>query len=175
MSTEPQTAGSLPSDIEIRRVGREAAGTLAALNAESFAGIAGHPWSAKDFEEVLADGAAIGLLASEASSGEPVGYVLIRRVLDEAELLSVGVSPRRRGHGIGRAVVEAGARLAESEGASRLFLEVAEDNLAALGLYRMLGFAEIGKRRDYYKYDHNSVSCNAILMTAGLPLSASRR
>ena len=164
-----------PSDIEIRRVGQDAAGILAALNAEAFAGIAGHPWSPEAFGEMLADPAVIGILATDPLSGDSVGYALFRQVLDEAELLSVGVVERCRRRGVGHAVITSGARLAEDLGARRAFLEVAEDNLSALGLYRGLGFAESGKRNDYYKYDHNSDRISAILMTAALPLSVSRR
>ena len=174
MSAGPQDVRSAPSDIEIRRVGLEAAGTLAALNAATFAGIAGHPWSVKDFEETLGDPAAIALLATDRRSGEPVGYALFRQILDEAELLSIGVIDTRRNQGVGGAVIKAGARLAKNSGARQIFLEVAEDNLTALHFYRMLGFAESGKRHDYYKYGDNSGSICAILMAASLPLSASR-
>ena len=174
MSAGSQDADPVPSDIEIRRVGPEAAGILAALNAETFAGTAGHPWSAKDFEETLGDSAAIALLATDHRSGAPVGYALFRQVLDEAELLSVGVLETRRGQGIGGAVIKTGARLAKNSGTRQIFLEVAEDNLAALHFYRMLGFAESGKRHDYYKHGDNPDSICAILMTASLPLSASR-
>jgi Acetyltransferases len=38
----------------------------------------------------------------------------------------------------------------EASGAQSLFLEVAEDNAAALGLYRSLGFVEVGRRPGYY-------------------------
>ena len=34
--------------------------------------------------------------------------------------------------------------------AKRLFLEVAEDNAAALALYKGMGFQEIGRRKKYY-------------------------
>jgi len=172
MSAGPRGADPVPSDIEIRRVGREAAGILATLNADTFAGIAGHPWSSKDFEETLGDPAAIAVLAMDHSSDAPVGYALFRQVLDEAELLSVGVLEARRSQGIGREVIKAGARLVETSGARQIFLEVAEDNLTARHFYRMLGFAESGKRNDYYKYDHNSGSISAILMTVSLPLPA---
>ena len=79
-----------------------------------------------------------------------VGFVLSRGAADEEELLLIAVDPRRRGRGIGTAlltrfIAEAGAR-----GAARLFLEMREGNPAE-SLYRRHGFATVGRRRAYYR------------------------
>ena len=42
-------------------------------------------------------------------------------------------------------------RAARRAEAKRLFLEVADDNAAALALYRRLGFVEVGRRQRYYE------------------------
>jgi ribosomal-protein-alanine N-acetyltransferase len=42
------------------------------------------------------------------------------------------------------------SRAARRGDAKRIFLEVAEDNEAALALYRKLGFQEVGRRKRYY-------------------------
>jgi ribosomal-protein-alanine N-acetyltransferase len=39
---------------------------------------------------------------------------------------------------------------AAARGATRLFLEVADDNAAALALYARAGFSEAGRRPGYY-------------------------
>lgn len=76
-----------------------------------------------------------------------VGYAAWSDSPFDAELLRVGVSPACQGRGTGGLLVE--AFIAECE-ATRLLLEVAEDNAAALVLYRRHRFEEIGRRRRYY-------------------------
>jgi ribosomal-protein-alanine N-acetyltransferase len=80
--------------------------------------------------------------------GEPRGYVLARMAGGEAEILSIGVLPESRRQGIGRSLLAAAiARL----GAQPIFLEVSEDNSAALALYSGPGFLPVGRRRGYYR------------------------
>jgi len=43
-------------------------------------------------------------------------------------------------------------------GARRVFLEVAEDNWAARRLYAALGFAPVGRRRNYYRRGQDFVA-----------------
>lgn len=78
-----------------------------------------------------------------------VGFALVRRVLDEAELLLVAVVPGARGAGLGRRLIEAAAIGAKLRGATKLFLEVRDRNPAA-ALYSRAGFVEVGRRKDYY-------------------------
>ena len=48
--------------------------------------------------------------------------------------------------------------MAAAAGVSRLFLEVAEDNWAARRLYAALGFAPVGRRRNYYRRGQSMVA-----------------
>lgn len=88
-----------------------------------------------------------------------LGFTLIRRIFDEAELMLVAVAPERRAAGLGRHLLETSMDRALARGARTMFLEVRDGNSAALALYHALGFTEIGRRRDYYgglanqKYD----------------------
>lgn len=54
------------------------------------------------------------------------------------------VEPGHRGHGIGRALLDAAVGWAWAAGARRVTLWVAEDNLAGRRLYRSAGFRETG-------------------------------
>lgn len=87
----------------------------------------------------------LGLVGEEA-----FGFSLTRRVIDEAELMLVAVMPSGRGHGRGRRLVEGAMQKARQRGAHKMFLEVRDGNLAALGLYESLGFSEAGRRQNYY-------------------------
>lgn len=112
---------------------------FAELHAEAFEA----PWGASAFAVILADEGTI-------LAAEPDGFILCRAVADEAEVLTLAVRPTARRSGIGSRLVREGARLAAARGARRLFLEVADDNAAALALYARCGFQPVGRRRRYY-------------------------
>jgi ribosomal-protein-alanine N-acetyltransferase len=115
------------------------ASELAALHATAFDA----PWKAGEIAQLLA-GPGVFVVA------EPDGFILIRVVADEAEILTLAVRPEARGAGLGGRLVGQGAVRAVQAGARRLFLEVAEDNTTARALYARAGFAQIGRRKGYY-------------------------
>lgn len=112
---------------------------LAALHAQAFTA----PWGEAEIG-VLLDGPGGFALLDDG------GFILCRAIAGEAEILTLAVAPTARRSGKGRALVEAAASLAIQTGAQSFFLEVAEDNAAAVALYRAAGFAEVGRRRAYY-------------------------
>lgn len=59
----------------------------------------------------------------------------------ECYLAELYVAPDRRGHGLGRALMEAAMDLARAEGADYMDLGTSEDDVAARGLYESLGFS----------------------------------
>lgn len=81
---------------------------------------------------------------------EPAGFALSRIVVDEAELLLLGVRPLFRRRGIGSALIDRTRTIARAGGANRLHLEVREGN-DAMRLYSRAGFGEVGRRRGYYR------------------------
>lgn len=99
--------------------------------------------------EILALPGAFGLIAVEA--GAPVGFLLARAVLEDAEILSLGVLAAHRRAGHGRRLLRAAAVGAAARGSRRLLLEVAASNATARALYLAEGFATIGRRRNYYR------------------------
>ncbi len=115
------------------------AARLADLHAAAFPA----PWDAAAFEALLDQS---GVLAIEG----PEGFILIRTVADEAEILTLAVDPVARRRGLGARLVRDGTVAAAAAGAARLFLEVADDNPAALALYARAGFLEAGRRPGYY-------------------------
>ena len=112
---------------------------LAAIHAEAFE----TPWDAASLSALLASPGVFVVAGAD-------GFILIRVVADEAEILTLAVrTPARRG-GLGARLVEAAVVRAAALGAERMFLEVAEDNAAARALYARAGFHEAGRRRGYY-------------------------
>jgi ribosomal-protein-alanine N-acetyltransferase len=82
---------------------------------------------------------------------ENIGFALISVVGDEAELLTIAITPRAQGNGAGHALLVKTINLAANDGAQKMFLEVAADNIPALRLYHKQGFAEAGRRKAYYQ------------------------
>ena len=112
---------------------------LAEVHATAFE----QPWDAASFASLLGqDGVAV--------LGDADGFVLIRTVAGESEILTLAVRPEARRRGYGRLLVEGAVHQAGLDGATQLFLEVAEDNTAALALYRLTGFNQVGLRVGYY-------------------------
>lgn len=124
------TAGSDPGEL---------ARALAALHAEAFDA----PWSAEAFADLLGQ-------AGVVLEGDNDGFILIRAAADEAEILTLAVRPSARRQGLGGRLVQAASERAAELGATRMFLEVADDNAPARGLYQSLGFETAGRRRRYY-------------------------
>jgi len=122
-------------------VNAEEADALAALHAQAF----DHPWDAAALAALLAAPGVIALADADRR-----GFVLIRAVVDEAEVLTLAVVPEARRQGLARRLMDAGSRGAADWGAASLFLEVAVDNTAALALYDNLGFQIAGRRGGYY-------------------------
>ncbi|MCF8505330.1 MAG: GNAT family N-acetyltransferase [Caulobacter sp.] len=113
---------------------------LAVLHASAFP----RPWDEAAFEALLITFNVFGLVL------DGQGFILCRAVADEAEILTLAVTPMVRRNGVGRTLVEAAAATAAARGADSLFLEVASDNAAALALYAATAFEPSGLRRGYY-------------------------
>ena len=147
MSEKPGEAGSAP--LAIRPAGPFDLTLLAELHAACFA----EHWDAPALASLLAMPGALAFLASGpiGRDEEPLGFVLLRAIAGEAEIISIGVRPEARRRGIGRRLLEAALAAAAAGGAERLFLEVAADNYQALGLYLSHDFTEVGRRPNYYQ------------------------
>ena len=80
-----------------------------------------------------------------------LGYIVGRAVVDQGEILNLGVTLSARRRGVGTALVR---RLLEDfgrRGVVSAFLEVRESNLPAQQLYESFGFAAVGRRPRYYQ------------------------
>ena len=126
---------------------------VAVLLAASFTNSWDEPWSRDFLARVLVTPGAFALIArdSAASADMPVGFVVVRASGEECEILTIGVTVGARRRGVGRALLAAVMDQASVLGATSIALEVAEDNDAALGLYRSHGFTEIGRCARYYR------------------------
>lgn len=119
------------------------AAALAAIHGAAFP--PGERWGADAMALQLALPGAFGWL-------DPAGGLVLARIAaDEAEVLTLAVLPGLRGRGIGRALLDRAMATAAGRGAGAMFLEVGEGNAPARALYAAAGFAEVGRRRRYYR------------------------
>ncbi len=114
---------------------------MAAIHRRSFT--SPRPWSAAEIRDHAELTGAI-VLQTET------GFLLAREAAGEVELLTLAVDPDQRRRGAGRVLVEDLLTLSKARHAQTVFLEVAEDNSAAIALYLSAGFAEAGRRKAYY-------------------------
>lgn len=118
----------------------------AAIHAASFPD---EPWDAAQLGALLAVPGTWGLAVER--SGALAGVLLLRLVADEVEVLTLAVAPAARRQGLAGILLRAGLAQAQALGAARCFLEVGDDNPAALALYRAGGWRPVGRRPKYYR------------------------
>ena len=131
-------------------------------------------WDSTMIRQVLDMNGAFGFVARRAGYGSIIGFALSRIAADECELLSLGVAPEHRARGIGAKLLRDAMARAEEDRARWFFLEVAQDNAAAIKLYRTHGLNEVGRRPDYYENADGSRT-SAYTMRCALPVSRDPR
>jgi ribosomal-protein-alanine N-acetyltransferase len=140
-------------------------GPLARLHARCFC----DAWGVGMLRQVLAMPGAFGLVARWGGRDSIIGFALARVAADECELLSLGVAPEHRARGVGLMLLGATLERSAAAGARSLFLEVAEDNVPALKLYRGIGLVPVGRRPDYYE-NRDGSRTSALTMRCDIPL-----
>lgn len=114
-----------------------------------------HAWSAEAMRHDVTDVHCYYVVGEEAVTGRIVGYagLLCGEGAGEGDIQTVAVSPEVRSRGLGRVMMGELLEEAARRRAYRLFLEVRADNPVAIGLYRSMGFLEVGIRAGYYQPD----------------------
>ena len=118
------------------------------------------PWSRNMLAEEL-DNALAAFLAALDGTGAVVGYAGLQVVLDEGYILNIAVRPDCRRQQIASQLLEVFINFAQGNRLSFLTLEVRASNAPAIALYERWGFAEAGRRRNYYEHPRE----DAVIMT----------
>ena len=131
--------------MEIRLATIEDAHAIYEIEQQSFS----VPWR---LESVLAEleGAENKLYMVICEENHIVGYAGAWLVYDEGQITNLAVLPSARGKGYGSKLTKQLINECFSRGMHEIFLEVRISNLAALAMYRNLGFSVKGIRKDYY-------------------------
>lgn len=132
---------------------------MADLHARAFAGL-GRAWSAAEFSDLLSSPLVFAV-------GDLRGFALGRVIADEAEVLTIATDPQARRQGIARACLGTFHATATKHGARSVFLEVADDNTAAKGLYNVAGYSQTAVRKGYYTRP-NQTAVDALVLRCDL-------
>lgn len=97
---------------------------------------------------------------------ELCGFAITRWVLDNEELLMIGVAPQYQRQKVGASLLKDIEQRAKRAGRNILFLEVRDGN-SAYDFYCQSGFTPIGRRKNYYK-STNGISPDAITMSLNI-------
>lgn len=124
-------------------------------------------WSESSIKSLLEHPASTSLIAVAGDPKTIKGFIIAQLAADEAEIVSIGVAPDWQRAGLGTRLIEGLMRASKKGEAARIFLEVAEDNLAARALYAKLGFKETGRRKGYYKRS-TGLSVDALVLALSL-------
>lgn len=112
--------------------------------------IDGHArWNRRQFADEL--GLNFSRFYVMEEDGAIVGFAVAWLVADEIQLNNIGIRRDRRLRGLGSRLLE--RIISDARGTSepvKIFLEVSERNTAAQAFYRKTGFAETGRRKNYY-------------------------
>lgn len=106
--------------------------------------------SRESYEALLLHDTISVAVACDAATHAVKGYVEFLMVSDECHLHTLAVYAADRRQKIGQRLLQYMLDTALGRGCRRAYLESRPSNLAALALYRKLGFEEQGRRFDYY-------------------------
>lgn len=105
------------------------------------------PWSIKSFLAESENHQSIFRVAE--IDNEIIGYIVVKVILDEAEILSLATKPSFRRKGVASALLK-DVIFKIKDIAKICYLEVRISNIEAINLYRKFRFKEYGIRKNYY-------------------------
>lgn len=131
--------------MEIRRARANDTWEIARIEEECF----GDPWCEKELNSYVCS--EDGMCYTALKDGRVIGYIIGRKILPEAEIYRIAVTPSERQRGVGYRLLSYALKCEGGEGVETVFLEVRSQNLPARALYLSYGFKEISVRKNYYK------------------------
>ena len=111
-------------------------------------------WNFSEVRHLLKKGSGQGLILYKFFM--PIGFCLYRNLIDEAEILYIGVLKEYRRKGLGRFMIIELERIFSDKKIVKCFLEVNESNKPALKFYSKIGFSFIKTLNNYYKQKNYS-------------------
>src|SRR5690349_4864213 len=153
----------MPKAAELRLAGVGDAAALSALHAAAFE----DGWTKGDFVTWLSRKE--GFAVAAVREREAVAFGLALEAGEDAELLTIAVAEAERRRSWGRKVFAGLDAEANKRSLKRWVLEVRDNNLAAVELYKSLGFVEISVRKAYYRVAGGQADALVMARAVGVP------
>ncbi len=119
-----------------------------------------HPWTEEMLVEEL-NNMLSSFICALGENGVVMGYAGLTVVAGEGYINNIAVRQEYRRQGVASELLKVFLRFGKAQGLSFLTLEVRASNEAAKRLYMKHGFAQVGRRKNYY----DDPKEDAILMT----------
>ena len=91
------------------------------------------------------------------SNSSIVAFASIWKVVDIMHLNDIVVAKKFRSQGIGKILLNHIINYTKEQNINELTLEVRQDNLPAINLYKHFNFKIIGERKNYYGANNNAI------------------
>lgn len=108
-------------------------------------------WTKASLIHLFEEGSGSGYILFKGR--EAAGYIIVRILQDELEILLFGVIPRYRRMGLGSMLFKKMEKCIITNKKNRLFLEVNNNNQQAKDFYSSMGLKKIKVLKKYYKTD----------------------
>lgn len=79
-----------------------------------------------------------------------LGYVGLKFILDEGYITNIAVFPQYRNNGVASELLKRTIEFGYAKNLKFISLEVRKSNVYAISIYKNLGFALIGERKNFY-------------------------
>lgn len=119
---------------------------LVAISEESYQ--YGSPWTIEQFERVIEQDHVFVLVVE--INKEIVGFLCGGMTPFEAEIYNIAISQNHKRAGLASDLLSDMKRILVANRIGEIFLEVRENNIGAIKLYKKMGFELVGLRKDYY-------------------------
>jgi ribosomal-protein-alanine N-acetyltransferase len=122
---------------------------FASLHHKAFQNIRQKSWNENEVTSLLLSESMHGFLLQK--NQEPLGFVMIRLVDIEAEIITLGLDPDYQQLGYSKTLLHETLEVLRLLKVKRVFLEVRKDNNKAIRLYKAFKFRKVGVRSKYYQ------------------------
>ncbi len=106
-------------------------------------------WSEKQIGETLDNENAIYIVA--LCENEICGIGSMYCIAGEGQIMNIAVSAHHRRKGIAEGIMQSLLESATEKNCENITLEVAENNISAISLYKKCGYSVIARRKGFYK------------------------